>query len=186
MSATTERVGDLVAPILERMDLELYDIDQPGGTLRVLVDGTSGVGVDQLAEVSRALSSALDADEPIAGSYTLEVSSPGLERPLRQPRHYEAAIGERVKLKLFPGGDGDRRIDGVLSAVGPDSVRVTGDDGVRIVEFARIAKAHTVFEWDGGAGTDPVRTRAATTESVAETESATTTESTHESEEDNR
>ncbi len=166
MSATTDRVGELVTPILERRGLDLYDIDQPGGSLRVMVDRPGGVGVDELAEVSRELSARLDESEPVAGSYTLEVSSPGLERPLRTRSHFEGAIGDRVKLKLYPGGEGDRRIDGTLSELDGETVTVITTDGVRSAELSRIAKAHTVFEWDGG--------------------SRETTETTTESKEENR
>ena len=182
MSATTDRVGRLVTPVLERMGLDLYDIDQPGGTLRVMVDGRDGVDVDQLAQVTRELSALLDEHDPVAGSYTLEVSSPGLERPLRRPEHFSSALGRRVKVKLFPGGEGDRRLDGTLSGVDGDTVTLDTTDGERRVTISQIAKAHTVFEWDGGADAGAVAPQTAGNAQSA----GNTTESTTESKEDNR
>lgn len=170
MSATTERVGVLVAPVLERMGLRLYDVDQPGPTLRVMVDRDGGVDIDTLAEVTREVSRLLDAQEPVAGSYTLEVSSPGLERPLRKPVHFEGAIGEQVKVKLFPGGDGDRRCEGTLVSSTGHSFTVESAEGPRTIELADVAKAHTVFDWSSPrseATTEP--TTESTTESKEDT-----------------
>ncbi|MCZ7629925.1 MAG: ribosome maturation factor RimP [Microthrixaceae bacterium] len=124
MSATTERVGALVAPVLERMSLRLYDVDAPGPTLRVMVDRDGGVDIDTLAEATREISRLLDDSEPVAGSYTLEVSSPGLERPLRTPQHFEGAVGEQVRIKLLAGTQGDRRCEGTLVSVAVDAITV--------------------------------------------------------------
>lgn len=166
MSATTERVASLVAPVLERMSLRLYDVDQPGPTLRVMVDRDGGVDIDTLAEVTREISRLLDSQEPVAGSYTLEVSSPGLERPLRTPAHFEGAVGEQVKVKLFPGRDGDRRCEGTLVAASGDSFTVESAEGSRTIGLADVAKAHTVFDWSSPRS-EP------TTESTTESEEDT-------------
>lgn len=151
MSATTERVGALVAPVLERMSLRLYDIDQPGPTLRVMVDRDGGVDIDTLAEATREISRLLDESEPVAGSYVLEVSSPGIERPLRTPAHFEGAVGEQVKVKLFPGTQGDRRCSGTLLATSGQAITVESPEGTRIIELADVSKAHTVFDWSAPA-----------------------------------
>ncbi len=147
MSATTERVGSLVEPVLTRMGLELYDVDQPGPVLRLMVDREGGVDIDTLAEVTRAVSSLLDETEPVAGSYTLEVSSPGLERPLRRRAHFEGAIGEQVKVKLYPGTEGDRRCEGRLVSASDDAFTIESPQGPRTIALSDVAKAHTVFQW---------------------------------------
>ena len=101
-----------------------------------------------------------------AGTYTLEVSSPGLERPLRTPGHFAAAVGERVKIKLLPGVEGDRRADGVLVSADDRTATVATDDGNRVLQLADVSKANTVFVWES----TPKGSR----------KSATTTESTEE------
>ncbi len=143
----TERLDSVVSPVAERLGLRVYDIDQPGGTLRVMLDADGGVDIDTLAEATREISAALDESEPVAGSYTLEVSSPGLERPLRRSQHFVDAIGERVKVKLKPGTEGDRRTEGVLCAADDQTVTIRADDGERTLAIADISKANTVFEW---------------------------------------
>lgn len=159
MSVTTERVADLVAPVAQRLGLRVYDIDTPGGTLRVMLDRDGGIDVDTLAMASEEISRLLDDTEPLAGSYTLEVSSPGLERPLRRPEHFAAAVGSRVKVKLAPGVEGDRRVDGVLEGVDGRHVRIRTDAGERSVALDDVTKAHIVFEWGPapkpGKGTRP-------------------------------
>ncbi len=150
MSATTDRVVRLIAPLLEQLDLDLYDLDNNGGTLRILLDRKGGADMDAITEATREISACLDREEPIAGSYTLEVSSPGVERPLRTAEHFAAAVGQPVKVKLRPGISGDRRAEGVVAAVDGDSVTIQTDSGERILLVDDISKAHTVFEWDSG------------------------------------
>lgn len=169
MSVTTERVADLVAPVVERLGLSLYDVDQPGGTLRVMLDREGGIDMDSLAEATRQISRVLDESEPLAGSYTLEVSSPGLERPLRTVEHFAAAVGDQVKVKLHPSVDGPRRADGTLLAADPAARTVTLQtvDGARTVSVDDVTKAHTVFEWSPPPkpGKGPGKPRTSTTES---------------------
>ena len=150
MTATTDRVSALVEPIAEQLGLTVYDVDQPGGTLRVMLDAPGGVDLDALAEATRQISAALDSAQPLAGSYTLEVSSPGLERPLRKPIHWQGAVGERVKVKLMPGVEGDRRAEGVLVRFDGDTATIGTDEGERTVALADVSGARTVFEWESG------------------------------------
>jgi len=147
VSVTTERVASIVAPVAERLGVSVWDIDQPGGTLRVMLDRDGGVDIDTLAEATREISRALDASDPIPGSYTLEVSSPGLERPLRTAEHFASVVGERIKVKLLPGAEGSRRADGILRSVEGDVVTVATDEGDRVVRLGDVTKAHTVFEF---------------------------------------
>lgn len=150
--STVERVRDLVGPILEAARLDLYDLDMPGGVLQILVDKDGGVGVDDLAAVSRQISRALDEQDPIAGRYTLEVSTPGLERPLRTPRHFATAVGRSVKVKTRPGVEGDRRLTGTVAEAGDGTVTFALDDGTsRTLRYDDIERARTTFEWGGTA-----------------------------------
>ena len=108
--STTDQVRAAVTPVLEESGLELYDVELGGAVVRVLVDRPGGVDLDTLDAATRAVSRALDVADPMPGRYTLEVSSPGLERRLRTPRHFQAAVGSRVKVKTVAGTEGDRRV----------------------------------------------------------------------------
>ncbi len=148
MGTTAERLGRLVAPVAEELGLSVYDVEEAGGTLRVLLDRSGGIDVDDLATATRRISAAMDADGTFTGASGLEVSSPGLERRLRTPEHWAGAVGERVKVKLRPGVDGDRRVDGELRAVDGGDATVVPDGGEpRTVSLADVTSAHTVFEW---------------------------------------
>ena len=113
--STVERVRAVVEPVVAAADLDLYDVELAGGTLRVLVDRAGGVDLSVLGDVTRGVSEALDADDPLPGRYTLEVSSPGLERKLRTPEHFAAALGKQVRVRTLPGTEGEARLaaDGV-------------------------------------------------------------------------
>ena len=147
--ATTDTVRALVVPLLDSRGVELYDVELTGGTLRVLVDREGGVDLDALGELSTSISGALDASDPLPGGYTLEVSSPGLERPLRTPEHFATVIGRRVSVKTRPGTEGDRRFDGELLAADENGFVVAADGGDRTVAYADVERARTVFEWGG-------------------------------------
>lgn len=147
---TTDRVRGLAAPLVERLDAELYDVEYHGGILRVTVDRPGGVDLDAIAGLTRDLSHLLDERDPIAGHYTLEVSSPGLERTLRRPEHFAGAVGTTVALKLRAGVDGERRIRGVLVAADDRQVTIESqatDDQGQDIALADIERARTVFEW---------------------------------------
>ncbi len=83
----------LIEPVVEASGHQLYDIQHNGGTLAVLVDCGDGIGIEQLAQLSRSVSKVLDDHDPIPGRYTLEVSTPGVERRLRNESHFSGAIG---------------------------------------------------------------------------------------------
>jgi ribosome maturation factor RimP len=158
-----ERVRDLVQPLLTERDLDLYDVELAGKDLCIVVD-TAGPGgsldLDVLSDVSRAVSRALDEADPISSAYTLQVTSPGLERNLRTPDHFARAVGESVKVKLRPAGpeaDAERRIAGILAAADDHGITVrTGvdDEGApveRRLAYDDIERARTTFEWGPGA-----------------------------------
>ncbi len=175
-----DRVHELLAPIVATLDVELLDVEFTGGTLRVTIDAADrpagdgsadgGVTTEALAEVNRLISPILDQHDPVPGRYTLEVSSPGLERPLKRADHYRRAIGEQVIIKLAASRD-PRRVKGRLAAVesvetgsgdgpgaGDEAVEIVIDaveiDGVELDQaeerrfgIADVASARTVFEW---------------------------------------
>jgi ribosome maturation factor RimP len=146
--ATADRVQELITPLLAQADLDLYDLELAGGVLRILVDRAGGADIDAISTLARAISRALDEHDPIQGHYTLEVSSPGLERPLRTPAHFAAAVGDTVKVKTVATAEGDRRIEGVVTAADDDAVTIRAADGTeRAVAYDHIERARTTFEW---------------------------------------
>jgi ribosome maturation factor RimP len=146
--STADRVREIVAPLVEAAELELYDIDLASGTLQILVDRPGGADIGSISDLARSISRALDEHDPIAGAYALEVSSPGLERPLRTPEHFGHALGATVKVKTKPGTDGDRRVEGTVTAADDDTVTVTPVDGApRTLRYDDIERARTTFEW---------------------------------------
>lgn len=147
--ATSERIAALVEPILHDRGHELYDVELTGATVRVLVDRDGGVALDDLETLSREISGALDEADPMPDRFSLEVSSPGLERPLRQPRHFRSAVGTKVKIKTTPSTEGDRRVDGVLTDADDDGFTVLTDTGARRLAYDEVETARTVFEWGG-------------------------------------
>jgi ribosome maturation factor RimP len=151
--STVERVRQVVEPILAARSLELYDIELSGTALRVVVETSD---LEAIAQLTRAISRALDDADPIPERYTLEVSSPGLERTLRTPAHFRGAVGSVVSIKTQPGVEGDRRVQDVLSDAGDDGVTV----GERTFRYDEIERARTVFEW--GPSAKPANTKAKT------------------------
>lgn len=145
--AKIDTLHAIVDPIVDSLDATLYDLEYEGGVLRIAVDRPGGIDLETVAEVTRQVSRQLDLDDPISSKYTLEVSSPGLERNLRTRLHWETALGERVRIKLRPNVEGDRRYEGVLTAVSGDRVTVAIDDGERTCDIADIDRARTVFVW---------------------------------------
>jgi len=138
-----ERVREVVDPLLESQSLTLYDLEVSGSQVRITVDAPGGVDLEAIARATRAISAALDEHDPIPSKYTLEVSSPGLERALRTPAHFVAAVGTLVSVKTNARVDGERRIKGTLMAADDDGITV--DD--RTLQYSEIEKARTVFEW---------------------------------------
>ena len=124
---------------------ELVDIEfaQSGRAhvVRLFIDSAAGVSVDDCARVSHAVSEALEVDDPIAGQYTLEVSSPGFDRILRTRAHFERFVGERVFIELKLPLDGRRRFAGSLRKVLPAAVVIEVDGREYELPLERIQKA---------------------------------------------
>lgn len=154
MSALDE-VKDLAEAVTRRRSLRLWDVEMGGrpgqSVLKVFVDGENGVDLDTVAEVSEELSRGLDLRDPIPGRYTLEVSTPGLERTLKSSEHFRLSIGREVVLKTTsPLVGNSHRIDGrIESADDRGVVLKVGDDEVT-VPYEEIKSARTVFEWKRG------------------------------------
>ena len=159
------RAHELIESVLSTSDLELVDIQVGGGLVRVTVDRPGGIDLDALSDVNRAISAALDRDDPLPGGrYTLEVTSPGVERPLRTPEQFQRFVGSDVSVKTRPGTDGERRVAGRLTHADGSGVVIVGPDlpeEGRPIAYADIERARTTFAWgltEPGRG-DPRRAR---------------------------
>jgi ribosome maturation factor RimP len=142
-----ERVYDTIEPLVTARDLELVDVEHVGDTLRVVIDREGGVDLDTIGQLAKAVSLTLDEDDPIGGRYTLEVSSPGLERGLRKPEHFQRAVGETVVVKTRPHVEGERRLSGILTSATDNAIVVTVDSVDHELAYSDIDKARTSFEW---------------------------------------
>jgi ribosome maturation factor RimP len=157
-----DTIAQTLAPAVAELGLQLYDVELTGSgrarILRVMVDREGGVDLDAIADATQAVSPLLDApplDAVIAGPYALEVSSPGLERPLRTPAHFRGAVGETVKVKTRPADDhGARSLRGVITGADATGIELAADDGTAVrVAYDDITQARTRFEW----GNEPKR-----------------------------
>lgn len=136
MSKIADIVAELAKPIVEERGCILWDVEyvKEGGQwfLRVYIDKAEGVSIDDCEAVSRAIDPVLDEKDPIAESYTFEVSSAGLDRQLKKPEHFAQFIGEEVEVRLYRPIDGAKQYTGTLLAYsnGDVTLRVNGEEKV--------------------------------------------------------
>ena len=159
-TAIADAVVEAVAPVVADLGLELYDVEISGSgrarILRVMIDRPAGqeggIDLDAIAAATESVSPVLDAaplDRTLSGPYSLEVSSPGLERPLRTPAHFVRAVGETISVKTRTEGT-SARVRGVVQAAGDDTFDLLADDGSeQKISYAEVVQARTVFEWGG-------------------------------------
>lgn len=149
---TADRLWDTLERYVSAEGIELDDFEVLGGggakVVRVTIDADHGLDVERIAEVSRGLSRLLDEEDTIDGSYTLEVSSPGLERKLRRPEHFRKAMGREVIVKTRIPVDGAQSHRGILEDLADDTVLVSVDGVSRSISLSEVAQARTVFRWE--------------------------------------
>ena len=155
--SVSERVRGVVEPVVAAEGVELFDLEQAGPVLRITIDRPGGLDMKAIAAVTRAVSRALDEHDPIADQYTLEVSSPGLERPLRTPGHFTWAIGRQVSVKTVPGHEAGRRFAGTVAAADATGVTLSLDEPVGEQVVSRMATSRRPARSSSGA---PPRNRA--------------------------
>jgi len=146
--SVVDRVRELVEPLVTSQGAELVDVEHGPGLLRVYLDREGGIDLEAITRFSEQISDLLDVHDPVPGRYTLEVSSPGLERPLKVPAHYRRFVGTVVNVKTRSHVEGDRRFQGTLTAATDDTITVSVPNaGPRTLRYDEIEKAKTVFEW---------------------------------------
>ena len=150
---TARRVEALVRPVVEGMGLRLWDVvfekEGPDWYLRVLIDRDGTMDTDTCADVSHALDPILDEADPIPQSYYLEVGSPGLGRRLTRPEHYDAMMGQKIRLRLYrPDASGRRDLAGILTAREEDTITIETEAGPAQVALSAITMARLCDDED--------------------------------------
>jgi len=142
----------MLRPAVEEVGVELLGIEFVSAgkhsTLRVFIDHENGIDVDNCADVSRQVGALLDVEDPISTEYNLEVSSPGLDRPLFSLAHYEAVIGETVNVRLSLPLNGRRKFKGILNAIESDVLIVTVDGEEFELVFSNVDKGNLVHNFE--------------------------------------
>lgn len=147
-----EKIREIVAPLLVSMGLELVDLELSGSAkqsrLRIFIDKAGGVTVDDCEQASRYIGYALDTADPISGTYTLELSSPGLDRPLRKVEDYRRYTGKLVRLKMARPLLGAWTIVGRFQSIDMDRMKIQPAEGEPIeVALADVNQARLEVEW---------------------------------------
>lgn len=152
MSRSQDKLTQLLKPAIEGLGYELVGVEHlPMGkhsVLRIYIDSPDGITVDDCSSVSHQVSGVLDVEEPIKGQFTLEVSSPGVDRPLFNFEQFEQFVGSKVKLKLYHAIEGKRKITGLIERIEGDEITVKdADSDTRFqLEMDDIDKANIITD----------------------------------------
>jgi ribosome maturation factor RimP len=148
-TAIDRRMAEIITPVIEDMGYELVRVRLMGGkspTLQIMAEKPGGgIEVDECAEISNAVSAVLDVEDPITDAYTLEVSSPGIDRPLTRLKDFEEFEGYEAKLETSELIDGRKRFKGVLTGVEGSEVLINIEAGTVGLEFDWLADAKLVL-----------------------------------------
>lgn len=148
---THTELHKLLEPGARALGYEILAVELSGRgsstVLRVYIDGPEGVTVDDCAKVSNQLSAILDVEDPIPDAYTLEVSSPGLDRPLSKRSHFEAVLGQQIKVQTYGYVQGRRRFTGLLTEVGDRALTIEVDGETYELPWSEIGKARLVPDY---------------------------------------
>lgn len=150
-----KRFDNIIEPIVKVKGFEYVGCDfVPQGRkflLRIYIEGCNGITADDCAVVSREISTVLDVEDPIAGAYQLEVSSPGIERPLFTVEHFQRFLGRKVRIKMVVPQNEQRNFKGLLKEADDSKIILIDEKDVEIaLPFAEIEKANLVMDFDMG------------------------------------
>lgn len=149
---SVQKLNELIQPLVEDLGYEFigleYNSNPKHAVLRIYIDTEKGVGIEDCEKVSRETAALLDVKDPIRSQYNLEVSSPGLDRPLFTPVHFKEFTGAIAQINLFAPLDGRRKFSGAILSAGEDSVSIE-QDGVEVtLDYDNIAKARLVPDYE--------------------------------------
>lgn len=143
------KIDELLRPAVEALGYDLWGCEYISqgrhSLLRVYIDSVSGIMVDDCEKASRQISAILDVEDPIKGAYSLEVSSPGLERPLYVLEHFQRYLGSKVKIRMRTPIEGQRSFNGVLQSADENFVRILVEQRELLLSTAEIEKANLLM-----------------------------------------
>ncbi|MEW6720667.1 MAG: ribosome maturation factor RimP [Thermodesulfobacteriota bacterium] len=146
MKADTEKIEAIAREVAGDLSLSLFDLEVaregPRIVLRVFVDREGGVSLSEIRSFSRRFGAILDVEDPVEGTYLLEVSSPGLNRRLRRPEHFALSVGSRVRLTLSEMKEGRRNFVGILAGSDDGGIDLKTEDAVIRIAYGEIRKAN--------------------------------------------
>lgn len=152
MGANAQHLHSLIEPLVSTLGYQLWGLEFSGSgkrsLLRVFIDGPRGVSVEDCAGASRQISSLLDVEDPISGEYMLEVSSPGMDRPLFSAAQFEQFVGHEIKVKLTLPYEGRRNYKGLLSKVENNEARIVVAGFEYSLPMELIEKANVVPQYE--------------------------------------
>lgn len=152
MAVLRERLEQLLAPVVAALGYELvlleFNPSSKHGLLRLYIDTAAGITVEDCERVSREVAATLDVEDPIKTAYSLEVSSPGLDRPLVTPAHYARFINEQARIQLVAPLNGRRRFVGWIRGVTDSAVSLQTAEGTVEIPLVEIERARLVPEYD--------------------------------------
>lgn len=150
-SPLVRRLTQLVVPVVEDLGCELIELqfrrEAPGWVLRLVIDHENGIGIDDCARISREVAHLLEVEDPIEQAYSLEVSSPGLDRPLKKEKDFLRCKGKKAKVVVTAPIDGQNQCVGLIEDVTQESVTLRTDHGIIEIPFNRMKKARLVVEF---------------------------------------
>ena len=147
----TAKLYELITPFVDALGYELWGCEIKGlgrhTLLRIYIDSATGVTLDDCAKISNQISGILDVEDLIMGKYDLEVSSPGIDRPLFRAEHYKKFIGDQVHIKLYALHKGRRNFVGEIKTVTENEVSILVDDEIYVLPIINIEKANIIAKF---------------------------------------
>lgn len=149
-SEIEQKVTNIVTPVANDMGIRVVEVTLKGGILQILAENpdTRNLGIDDCAKLSREVSAVLDVEDPIKGAYRLEVSSPGIDRPLKTADDFENYQGFEAKIEILPPHEGQKRFRGYIEKIDNNAVILNTDQGEAHIPLDTIAKAKLVLTDD--------------------------------------
>lgn len=152
MAALQERLEQLLEPVIGSLGYELllleYSPSPKNTMLRLYIDAAAGITLDDCERVSKEVAGVLDVEDPIRNAYRLEVSSPGLDRPLVKPAHFQRFVGQQARVQLLAPLNGRRRFIGAIVGADEQIVRIETEEGIAEIPLAEIDRARLVPDYD--------------------------------------
>jgi ribosome maturation factor RimP len=149
---SASKLTKLLQPLVEELGYEFVGLEQSSNpknpNVVIYIDASEGIAVEDCAKVSREVAALLDVEDPISGNYHLEVSSPGLDRPLFTLDHFERFKGQEVKITLFAPQDGRRKFRGEILGVADGCIRLDQDGEEVVLEMSGVTKARLAPDYD--------------------------------------